>query len=275
MTAPGPSPTGSEDGPGWTDLARNAPGIGLSYEAARRRQAEGLGADRSWRVGRDGEAAVGELLAELTTPTRWERLRRRPPGWHVLHSVEFVDEHGRTRGDVDHVLIGPPGAVTINTKHHRAAQLTLDGDELLRGRHREPYVPKARREAQRVAEHLRPALRAAGHPELAERLTSRPLLAIVGARLVVRQWPAGVTVVMSEKLLHALRSIPAALDPGEVGAVYEIARRSTTWRRPTRSRVRVTSAISVQLVPAAVVRVVVGHGPVTGSPRPARTRAAR
>lgn len=37
MTAPGPSPTGSEDGPGWTDLARNAPGIGLADEAARRR----------------------------------------------------------------------------------------------------------------------------------------------------------------------------------------------------------------------------------------------
>lgn len=43
------------------DLAGNAPGIGISYEAVRRRQAEGLGADRSWRVGADGEVTVAEV----------------------------------------------------------------------------------------------------------------------------------------------------------------------------------------------------------------------
>lgn len=48
----------------WTDLARNPAGIGLTYEAARRRQTEGLGADRSWRVGRDGEAAVAVVPIE-------------------------------------------------------------------------------------------------------------------------------------------------------------------------------------------------------------------
>lgn len=66
MTALCPSPTGSEDGPDWTDLARNAPGIGLAHEAARRRQTEGLGADRSWRVGRDGEAAVADVFTALS-----------------------------------------------------------------------------------------------------------------------------------------------------------------------------------------------------------------
>ena len=125
--------------------------------------------------------------------------------------------------------------VTVNTKHHQAATLTLRGDELVRnGRHREPYVPKARREAQRAAEHLRPALRAADTPELAERLVVRSLVAIVGARLIVQEWPSGVTVVMTGQLLHALRSLPAALDPADVAAVYAIARRSTTWTSPTR-----------------------------------------
>jgi hypothetical protein len=46
----------------------------------------------------------------------------------VLHSVPLLDAAGRGRGDIDHVLIGPPGAVTINTKHHRAGRLELDGD---------------------------------------------------------------------------------------------------------------------------------------------------
>jgi hypothetical protein len=59
----------------WTDLARDAPGIGVTHEAARRRQTEGAVA-----------VAVAELLGELTTPSRWERLRGRPAGWRALHS---------------------------------------------------------------------------------------------------------------------------------------------------------------------------------------------
>lgn len=88
---------------GWVDLAGNAPGIGVSYEAARRRQADGIGTDRSWRVGADGEVRVAELLAELTTPSTWGRLRRRPAGWRVLHSVPLLDARGRGRGDAGEI----------------------------------------------------------------------------------------------------------------------------------------------------------------------------
>ena len=51
------------------------------------------------------------MLAELTAHSR---LRLRTPRWRVLHSVPV--EGGR---DIDHVMIGPPGVVTINSKHHR------------------------------------------------------------------------------------------------------------------------------------------------------------
>lgn len=85
--------------PPWTDLARNAPGIGISHEAARRRQSEGVGSDRSWRVGADGEVRVTEVLGELTEVSRWDRLRGRGPRWRVLHSVPLADRHGRIRGD--------------------------------------------------------------------------------------------------------------------------------------------------------------------------------
>ena len=49
---PDPERVGGRGG----DLADNVPGIGVTHEAARRRQSEGVGADRSWRVGADGEA---------------------------------------------------------------------------------------------------------------------------------------------------------------------------------------------------------------------------
>jgi hypothetical protein len=38
-----------------------------------------------------------------------------------------------------------------------------------------------------------------------------------------------VTVVMTSNLIETLRAFPAALAAETVGAVYELARRSSTW----------------------------------------------
>ena len=217
------------EGEPWTDLARNVPGGGILHEAARRRQTEGAGSDRSWRVGADGEMRVAEVLGELTEVSRWDRLRRRGPRWRVLHSVPLTDRHGRVRGDVDHVLIGPPGVTTINTKHHRAGRLALDGEELVVNGWPTAYVAKARAEADRAAAALRPALTELGNPALAALLIVRPLIAVVGGRLLIERWAPGVTVVMTRQLVHTLVSMPAALDADQVLQVWEVARRSTTW----------------------------------------------
>jgi hypothetical protein len=169
------------EGWGWRDLALNPPGIGITHEATRRRQAEGVGADRSWRVGADGEFAVADLLATRTAVWRLDRLRGRGPG----------------------------GACCT--------------------RSRTAYVPKARQEAQRVTAFLHTALTAAGLPAWAGRVPVRPLIVVVGGRLAVRQWPAGVTVVTSTSLVASLRGFPIALTPAQVAAVYALARRDTSW----------------------------------------------
>jgi len=235
MSSPGERAETDRDAlDGWADLAGNAPGIGVAHEAARRRQADGIGTDRSWRVGADGEVRVAEVLGELTVPSWWDRLRRRPVGWRVLHSVPLLDARGRGRGDIDHVLIGPPGVVTINTKHHRAGRLELDGDTLVVNGRSTDYVRKARLEALTAGEMLRAALVDAGQPTLAGRLVVRPLLAVVGGRLLVSGWPVGVTVVMTRQLVPVLRTMPAALDTDDVDVVFAVARRSVTWTAPTR-----------------------------------------
>lgn len=162
-----PAASGGQD---WVDLALNPPGIGITHEAARRRQTEGAGADRSWRVGADGEFAVANLLTTLTEVSRWDRWRGRPPRWWVLHSVPLGDGYGQAQGDVDHLLIGPPGLVSINTKHHRTGKLYLGGDQLVLNGRRTDYVPKARREADRVRSSLQADLAAHGHAELAGRV---------------------------------------------------------------------------------------------------------
>jgi Domain of unknown function (DUF5710)/Nuclease-related domain len=233
---PSPAPTPSDVGRalatadwhgGPDDLARNAPGIGVTHEAARRRQTEGEGADRSWRVGADGEATVAEVLAVLTTPSRLDRLRRRAPAWHVLHAVPI----GTGRGDVDHVLIGPPGVVTINTKHHRAGRLALAGEELTVNGRKTDYVPKARREAERAGALLCDGLIAAGRDDLAGRLQVHSMIVVVGGRVLIESWAPGVTVVMTRQLVHALTSMPPTLDHAQAEAVYSVARFRPMWKR--------------------------------------------
>lgn len=45
----------------------------------------------------------------------------RPPHREILHSIPV----GTGRGDIDHVVIGPPGVFTINTKHHPGRRLDV------------------------------------------------------------------------------------------------------------------------------------------------------
>jgi Nuclease-related domain len=55
-----------------------------------------------WGRGADGEERVGQILDGL-----------REDGWLTLHDVQLG------RGNVDHVVIGPAGIYTIETKAHR------------------------------------------------------------------------------------------------------------------------------------------------------------
>lgn len=216
-------------GLGWIDLAGNAPGISVSHKAARKRQALGVGSDRSWRVGADGERIVAALLHGLTAPSGLARAvsrqARRQAQWRVLHSVPLGDGER----DIDHVLVGPPGIVTINTKHHRGGRLVIHGDLISVDEFRTTYVQQARSEAAIAAAAVGARLRAAGHHALAERLAVHPVIAVHGGVLQVVSWPRGVTVTTTNTLLHALGSMPGVLDGAEVEEVYAIARRSTTW----------------------------------------------
>jgi hypothetical protein len=81
---------------------------------------------------------------------------------------------------------------------------------------------------------LRAALVDGDEPGPAGRLVVRPLLAVVGGRLLVSSRPMGVTVVMTRQLVPVLRAMPAALDADDVDAVFAVARRPVTWALPAR-----------------------------------------
>jgi len=74
---------------------------------------------RALRLGIEGERAVGQFL---------ERLRAQ--GYHVLHDVLGQDFN------IDHVLIGPAGVITVETKtwskpQRGDAKIMFDGERLL------------------------------------------------------------------------------------------------------------------------------------------------
>jgi len=53
----------------------------------------------NWVQGAEGEEVVGKILEGL-----------RKEGWHVIHDVSFG------RGNIDHIVVGPGGIFTLETK---------------------------------------------------------------------------------------------------------------------------------------------------------------
>ncbi|MFZ7088113.1 nuclease-related domain-containing protein [Curtobacterium sp. RRHDQ10] len=203
------------------DLTRRIPGQALMAEcvrlqaqhAPRGRVARILGAHaiapeaKSWYAGAVGERITARLLDSLG------------PDHVVLHSVP-VSASGT---DIDHLVIGPIGIVTINTKHHRDARVWVAGDTVLvNGRH-EPYVHAAASERRRVVRVL------AGMTLPIAPVTS--IVAVVdAASVVVRSEPEGVSVIDARRLVRTLRRMPAVLSPDAVWALAGALASGATWQ---------------------------------------------
>jgi hypothetical protein len=202
------------------DLAATPPGIHVTHEAARRRLREGPGADRSWRIGADGEIAVAAVLDRLVHESVLDRLVRREPQWRVLHAVPLGLAGGRMR-DIDHLVLGPPGVITINTHHHPRGRVVVDGDAVLVGGRSVEHVTSARAEGARAGAALSAAL---GRP-----VPVRSFVALVGALLWQRRSPSGITVCTAADLVAALRVLPPVWGRAEVAAAFAVARVPGTW----------------------------------------------
>lgn len=121
-------------------------------------------ADR-WLRGAKGEEAVGAICAELEAA-----------GWHAIHDVSLG------RGNVDHILVGPGGIFTIETKSHRGR---IPIDHIDQKMLKQAYAQK----------------------KLLERITGRdvqPLLVFSRAYLVgsVPAQRRGITVLPARTLRH-------------------------------------------------------------------------
>lgn len=161
-----------------------------------------------WYVGALGELEVARRLAALG------------PGWYVLHSVPV----GTGTSDLDHVVIGPGGVFTINTKHHRGQNVWVGAKRILVNGQRTDHLRNAAYEAKRTSKLLSGAARML--------VDVTPIVAIVGARrMTVRERPHDVIVLHDHELVRRLQRHPATLTREQVQHVAAVAARPAAWKR--------------------------------------------
>jgi hypothetical protein len=200
------------------DFALNCPGAARSTRDDVNREAPPRGLlARMWGVDRTDERAqrFGAKGAEKVA----RELSWLDTDWHVLHTVEFGD--GRTA--IDHVLIGPAGVITVNTKRHPKATASIGEWRVSVNGQPTDYLRSARNEARRASRLLSTAC---GHPVPVQ-------AAIVFVDLdefTVERMPKDVYITTRRHLLVWLKSLPETTDAQTVELIYARARFSTTWQ---------------------------------------------
>ena len=206
------------------DLSTNRPGELVKAKASELRNeapirtllARVLGVhtdERAYRVGGRGEEKVAKKLDAL------------PDGWHAIHSVPV----GAGDSDIDHVLIGPAGVFTLNTKHHPRGKVWVAEKALLVNGQKTQYLRNSRHEAARASRLL-----TAG---CGFDVAVHAVIVIVGADITVKARCPDVRVLYREQLSRWLKSQPHVLAADRIDAVFDVARRDVTWRTSPASSV--------------------------------------
>jgi hypothetical protein len=227
---PPPTTSGGDSGasrlPDWVDLAANRPGQTARTQAEAElaamrertkvrtylaRLIDAKTDERAWRVGAGGEETVGARLEKLTSR-----------GWYVLHAVPV----GTEGSDIDHILIGPGGVYTINTKTHPGGKVWVGRYAIKVNGQSVPYLRNSRFEAERASNLLSDAIGWA--------VPVRPVLVFLTGTLIpnvtIKQQPEDVLVLDRMDIPGAFKRSPFRITPEQIGIVHEIARRSSTWQ---------------------------------------------
>jgi len=169
--------------------------------------------ERAWRVGAKGEEKVGKELTKL------------PAGWHVLHEVQVSD----AGTDIDHVVIGPAGVFTLNTKRHPDGKVTVYERALYVNGAKVDYLQKSCGEACRASRRL---TEACGLP-----VSVRSAIVFVDlADIKEKGQPDDVLITTRRRLVNLLQSLPVSLSPDQVRTIQRQACSSrTSLSAPPRS----------------------------------------
>jgi hypothetical protein len=170
-----------------------------------------------------GEIAVGALLARLG------------PEWVVLHTIPSLDhvagvgDGGRPAAlagagdvyDIDHLVIGPGGVFTINTRNHSGQDIWVEGRTVIVDGNAFPHIRDSEHGVGRAERLL---------ADVRNDTAVRGVLVIIDPRtLAIREMPRDLQVLPSSELLDWLDSQPVVLSPHEARRIADAARRAGTW----------------------------------------------
>lgn len=161
-----------------------------------------------WYKAALGEIAVGKILERLG------------PDWTVLHAVPV----GAGTSDIDHVLVGPAGVFTLNTKNHAGQSVWVAGRTLMVSGKKQRHLYNAGHEAARASKLLT--------REVSATVAVTGVVVVVAPKsLAVRERPRDVAVVTERQLLRWLSDRPNVLTPGQISALTAASIRPGTWHR--------------------------------------------
>jgi ssDNA-binding Zn-finger/Zn-ribbon topoisomerase 1 len=157
---------------------------------------------RAWRIGAEGEERVGVVLdALIADGFRILHDRRRPGG----------------RDNIDHVVIGPPGIIVVETKHYQGKVRIQGGELVINGRRKTAFIDQVQRQRASVAQAL----------DLPGVLG---LICMVGAEFPLFRTLtlSGIDILPPDRLAKAMRSMPTVLTAEEVDRLSTLADRRLT-----------------------------------------------
>ncbi|WP_104090973.1 nuclease-related domain-containing protein [Arthrobacter sp. GMC3] len=161
-----------------------------------------------WYKGALGEIEVARILTGLG------------PDYTVLHAVPV----GTGDADIDHVVIGPAGVFTLNTKRHSGKNVSVSGGTFMVNGAKQPHIRNSVFEAKRSAKIL---TRAMGHPVAVTAM----IVVVDPSKLTIKTKHDTVIALESGELLRWFKRRPATLAPDELAALLEQARRPELWHQ--------------------------------------------
>ncbi|HAM25957.1 MAG TPA: NERD domain-containing protein [Microbacteriaceae bacterium] len=163
-------------------------------------------AARSWYHGALGEIEVARVLSRLGSE------------WTVLHAVPV----GSGKSDIDHVVIGPAGIFTINTKNHADHKIFVSGSTFMVSGQKHDHLRNALHEAERASRLLSGVT---GRP-----VTVTPLIVVVNpASITIGRKRPTVTVLASSRLRRWLVARPRIMSARAVTHFSMFAEERSTW----------------------------------------------
>lgn len=161
---------------------------------------------RSWYQGALGEIEVAGVLSKLG------------PEWTVLHAVPV----GSGDSDIDHLVIGPAGIFTINTKNHAGKKIWVGGGTLKVNNFKTDHIRNSLHEATRASRLLSAAVGTQTHVT--------PLIVVVASESITKgKTKPKVTVLPSSWLYRWLKRRPLVHSAVAVARFSMLAEQRGTW----------------------------------------------